>query len=169
MNKLAVSVSSQVIVFFCCILGGLIIGLLFDIFRLSRRIIPTSDLITYIEDIIFWVLVGVIVLVTIFQFNQGQLRGFVFLGMFLGLVFYFMLFSNLLIRLVCYLFSLLEKITRYVIKLTKKPIKIIVKMIAIPIRMIWFVLKKAAQRIKLRCKKIFANIKRSKKIITEKV
>lgn len=169
MIDLAVSVSSQVVIFFYCIFGGILIGFLFDIFRLSRRIIQTSDLITYIEDIVFWLLVGVVVLATVFQFNQGQLRGFVFLGMFLGLIFYFMLFSSLLMRFICYIISLLEKITRYVIKIMKKPIKIMVKMIVVPAKLIWSFLKNIIQRLNTSIKKLLSNIKRSKKIIREKV
>lgn len=163
------SISSQVVVFFWCIFGGIIIGLLFDVFRLSRKIIPTNDVLTYIEDIVFWLLVGVIVLTTIFQCNQGQLRGFVFLGMLLGTVFYFMLFSNLIMRFIGLLFSFFEKKITLVINFLRKPIKILTKIIEVPMKSFLELVKKVVRKIYLKCKKIFFDIKRSKKIIKEKV
>ncbi|MGE5329699.1 MAG: spore cortex biosynthesis protein YabQ [Deltaproteobacteria bacterium] len=166
---MAVSISSQVAIFFWCIFCGLIIGLLFDVFRLSRKIIPTNDYITYIEDIIFWLLVGVVVLATVFQCNQGQLRGFVFLGIFLGAIFYFMLFSNLMMRFIIMLFKLSQKIINYVIKYLEKPIRVIVKVIIVPNKFIWKITKKLYSKIKSIYINVISNIKRSKKIIKEKV
>jgi len=169
MIKLTASISSQVVVFFWCIFGGIIIGLLFDVFRLSRKIIPTSDLITYIEDVIFWLMVGVVVLVTVFKCNQGQLRGFVFLGMFLGTVFYFLIFSNLLMRCIIILSNFLQKIIKAVMKILEKPIRIAIRGIIIPSKFMWKLLKRIGHKNNSMCKKIFNNIKRSKKIIKEKV
>ena len=45
---------------------GVIISIIFDIFRILRKTFKTPDLITYIEDIIFWILTGLIVLFSIF-------------------------------------------------------------------------------------------------------
>jgi len=169
MISLTASISSQVVVFFWCIFGGIIIGLLFDVFRLSRRIIPTSDVLTYIEDIVFWLLVGAVVLATIFQCNQGQLRGFVFLGMFLGAIFYFMLFSNLVMRFISLLFAFFKKIIISVVNFLRKPIKIFIKIIEVPTKWFLELVKKNYRKIYSKSKKIILDIKRSKKIIKEKV
>ncbi len=42
------------------ILVGFLIGLLFDIFRISRKTFKTSDLVTSIEDVLFWILTRII-------------------------------------------------------------------------------------------------------------
>lgn len=75
------SVSHQAYVFFIFILTGVIIGVLFDIFRVFRRSFKTSDFVTYIQDILFWILSGIIVLYTIFKFNNGDIRSYIIIGM----------------------------------------------------------------------------------------
>ena len=38
---------------------GIEISFIFDIFRAKRKVIKTSDIITYIEDIIYWIIARV--------------------------------------------------------------------------------------------------------------
>ena len=49
-------ISNQANLFLIFTINGVIIGLLFDFFRILRRSFKTKDIITYIEDIIFWIL-----------------------------------------------------------------------------------------------------------------
>ncbi|MBR2240433.1 MAG: spore cortex biosynthesis protein YabQ [Clostridia bacterium] len=53
---------------------GLLIGVLFDIFRVLRKNIKTPNILIYIEDILFWILAGIMVLYTIFTFTTGEIR-----------------------------------------------------------------------------------------------
>lgn len=65
------------IIYFIC---GAIIGLLFDIFRILRKSFKTSDITTYIEDIIFGVLTGIFLITMLFIFSNGQLRFYIFVA-----------------------------------------------------------------------------------------
>ena len=49
-------VSNQAYLFFIFIVNGILIGLLFDFFRIARKVFRTNDIITYIQDILFWIL-----------------------------------------------------------------------------------------------------------------
>lgn len=60
-------------------MNGLLIGLTFDFFRILRKCFKTKNWITYIQDIVFWIITGLIILYSIFKFNNGELRGFIFL------------------------------------------------------------------------------------------
>jgi len=71
---------SQAHLFYIFILTGILIGIIFDIFRVLRKSFKTSDLITYIEDIIFWLLSGSLLFFTIYKFNNGEVRNYVLLG-----------------------------------------------------------------------------------------
>ena len=51
-------VSNQAYLFLVFIVNGVLIGLLFDFFRIARKVIPTNDFVTYIEDVLFWILAG---------------------------------------------------------------------------------------------------------------
>lgn len=113
-------VSNQAYLFLVFIVNGVLIGLLFDFFRIARKVVNTNDFITYIEDVLFWILAGAIVLYSIFIFNNGELRLFMFLGIILG-AFSYMIF-----------------ISSYVIKINVKIINILI----IPFKVIFRILHK---------------------------
>ena len=77
---------NQAYLFLIFVLDGFIIGLLFDFFRILRKTFKTSDIITYIQDILFWILTGLIVLYSIFVFNNGEMRIYIFLGILIGII-----------------------------------------------------------------------------------
>lgn len=81
--------------FFVFIILGLIISFIFDIFRILRKKFKTNNFITYIEDILFWLISGFLIITAIFKFNDGELRAYLFIGILLGMVIYIMLFTKL--------------------------------------------------------------------------
>lgn len=120
---------NQLYAFAIFILNGFLIGLLFDIFRILRKSFKTPDFVTYIEDIIFWILSGAILLYSIFKFNNGELRLFIFIGVFIGTLIYMLVFSRLLINVSVYIINIIKKIIEILII---KPIKFIIKIIYKP-------------------------------------
>lgn len=111
-------VTNQAYLFLVFLINGVVIGLLFDFFRIARKVIPTNDFITYVEDILFWIVAGAIVLYSIFVFNNGELRLFMFLGIILGAFTYMILISSYII-----------KINVKIINILMIPFKIIFKII----------------------------------------
>ena len=97
-------------------LTGVVIGLLFDFFRILRKSIKTPNFVTYIEDILFWILTGLLVLYNIWYFNDGEIRIYMFLGIILGVLIYMSTLSKAII----YLFS---KILQIIINILKIPFK----------------------------------------------
>lgn len=89
---------------------GIAIGVLFDIFRIIRKSFKTPDFITYIEDIIFWILTGAILLFTIFTFNNGEIRIYVFVGLILGLCIYILTLSKYFIKISVRILMIMKKI-----------------------------------------------------------
>lgn len=77
---------------------GIAIGILFDIFRILRRSFKTADLVTCIQDILFWILTGCIILFSIFQFNNGEIRSYVFFGLAIGIILYMLTISRFFIK-----------------------------------------------------------------------
>lgn len=83
----------QVYIFGWSILTGILLGILFDLFR-GLRWEGTKDIWVYIQDIIFWVISGVIIIVSAFLMNKGEIRGYMLIGYLLGAGFYMLLFSK---------------------------------------------------------------------------
>ena len=128
---------NQLYIFLCFFLTGIVIGVLFDIFRILRRSFKTWDIVTYIQDFIFWILTGVILLYSIFTFNNGELRAFVFIGILLGITLYILLISKYFIKIAVKIILIIKKILFYPINFIKKHIikpiyKIIIKYIIRP-------------------------------------
>ncbi len=167
-----VSVSNQAYVFLNCILGGLLVGLLFDIFRLSRKYLSSKDIVTYIEDILFWFLVGAIVLLTAFFSNNGEIRGYVLLGIFLGAVFYFLVFSRLILNTLSRLVDLVVRILRFLARAAKGPAKRIAGMAAVPFKSLYKrmnMLEMISTKVWKLARSCRAKFRRGKKIIKEKM
>ena len=58
-------VENQAYLFLIFSITGILIGALFDIFRALRKSFKTSNIITYIEDIVFWLLTGTLIIYNI--------------------------------------------------------------------------------------------------------
>ena len=93
-------------------LTGVAIGFLFDFFRILRRTIKTSNIMTYIEDILFWILTGLLILYNIWFFNNGEIRIYMFLGIILGILIYMSTLSNILIKIFSTILQTIIKIFR---------------------------------------------------------
>ena len=90
---------TQAHLFYIFILTGILLGVLFDVFRILRKSFKTSDLITYIEDVVFWILAGFLLFYTVYKFNNGEIRSYVLLGIALGLTAYLIIFSKIFIKI----------------------------------------------------------------------
>lgn len=124
-------ITNQANLFLIFCVNGVLIGLLFDFFRILRRSFNTKDFITYIQDVLFWILTGFILLYSIFTFNNGEIRLFMFLGVAIGIIIYMLFISSYIIR-----------INVAIIKFVKNIIIKIFNIISIPFKGIYKITKK---------------------------
>lgn len=120
-------VTNQAYLFLIFIINGILIGLLFDFFRILRKTFKTKDLITYIQDIIFWILTGFIILYSTFTFNNGEIRIFMFIAILLGVVFYMMLISSYVIKVIVRIINFIKDIILKIFNIILMPFKWIYK------------------------------------------
>lgn len=124
-------------VFLSFVLIGLIIGFLFDFFRILRRSYKTPDAVTIIEDIIFWITSGILILLGIFVLNEGKIRAYLFLGLIAGIFLYIAIISKYVITVGVKFFNIfnkiflapLQKATKTIIKVIRKLIKILINIL----------------------------------------
>ena len=115
---------NQAYLFLIFTLNGIFIGLLFDFFRILRKTFKTINLITYIEDIIFWIITGISIIFCMYNFSDGSLRIFMFLGLGFGIILYMLTFSKIIIKSFVFIINCLKKVfNRFIII----PIKFILK------------------------------------------
>ena len=90
---------SQLQLFIIFLANGIFIGVIFDIFRVLRRTFKHKDFLIYIQDVVFWILSGIILLYSTFNFNDGELRLFMIIGALLGFFIYLFTLSKLFIMI----------------------------------------------------------------------
>lgn len=122
-------ITNQAYLFLIFVINGILIGLLFDLFRILRISFKTKDFVTYIEDIIFWIMTGAIILYSIFAFNNGEIRFFMFLAMVIGVVLYMTIFSNYVIKSSVYIIKIFKKIFSFIYKIIRIPFYYVFKII----------------------------------------
>ena len=135
-------------IYFIC---GFIIGLFFDIFRILRKSFKTSNLVTYIEDTIFGVITGLFLIFMLLDFNNGELRLYIFAALAFGMIIYFSVISKFFIKINVAIITFFKKIFGTIIRIILKPFrKIAICMIVKPKRLLLNIFR---QKIKINFKK----------------
>ena len=138
-------------------ISGIAIGIFFDIFRILRKSFKTPDIITYIEDIIFWIFTGIFFLFVLFKFNNGEIRSYVMIGLLLGIMIYMLTISKHFIKANVIIINLIKKVISYPIKFIWNLLKKIFK----PFSFMVINIKKTFKNF---CRKMFNIRKKVKKI-----
>lgn len=150
-------VSRQAYVFLCTVAGGMAIALVYDIFRIIRKAVRTGSLLTYVEDLAYWVLAAAIMLVTIYYSNEGEIRGFLFIGTVLGVVLYSSLFSKFVMGSSLFIINIVIKIVKAVLFVIMYPFRFLLRILSAPVRrlagLVLASLRKAGSGGKTRVKK----------------
>ena len=103
-------IANQVYVFFWSILVGVVLALIFDFFRISRRKGTTKNFVVYMQDVLYWIIVAIIIIISAFVTNDGELRGYMFIGYAIGAIFYLILFSKIFIKIIGGILDFIENI-----------------------------------------------------------
>ena len=135
-------VSSQALLFITSIEIGIIMGMIFDLIRVTRKIVKAPNFLVQVEDLLYWIVCGLIGFYILYVTNYAEIRPFIFVGMILGAVFYFATFSIIFMKaataVINYVKALLKRLwqlflipVRWCVKTIKRPINYAKKQIAL--------------------------------------
>lgn len=96
---------------------GILIGVLFDLFRATRKCYKTPNILIYIEDTLFWILAGLLTLLVICTFTDGQIRLYMILVLILGAILYFITLSKYILLINTKLINTIK----YIFKISTLP------------------------------------------------
>ena len=99
--------------FLCFFVVGVIICFIFDLFRSSRYVFKTPDLITHIEDILFLLISATIIIASILFISSGILRFYIILAISMGILTYSLTISKLCVII----FSSIFKAIKFVVNI----------------------------------------------------
>jgi spore cortex biosynthesis protein YabQ len=118
------SMSQQVNLFVFSLLSGILIGVLFDIYRIIRGFESLNKLITAIEDILFWVLTGIIIFMFMMYTSYAYMSFNVFVYIGIGLLLYLKIISRTFVNTLHSLLVVIFKGIRIMFYIITYPIRI---------------------------------------------
>lgn len=113
-------VNAQIYSFLGTIITGLVLGILFDFYRVFRIITRPKKILTLLGDIIFGLLATVAVFLILLYSNWGEFRLYVFIGMIIGIFFYYNLLSRWIVNLLLGCCRLIKRTGRSIKKVCRK-------------------------------------------------
>ncbi len=106
---------------------GILMGILFDLYRAFRRVSKPKKILSFIEDLLFWIIIISLFFALLVTTTDGIPRGFVYLGCLLGLGFYIFLLSKLTLPFFVFIFKLIKKSISEIIRIIIYPINQLIK------------------------------------------
>ncbi len=107
-------IQNEVYTFLWSILIGAILAFIFDLFRISRRKGGTNVFIVCLQDVLYFVILAFIIIMSTFLINDGELRGFMIMGYALGAIFYLLMFSKMIIKIFSVILDFIESVLKKV-------------------------------------------------------
>jgi spore cortex biosynthesis protein YabQ len=96
--------------------SGVLIGVLFDLYRVLAHELKFPRWLIPLLDLAYWAAATLITFRILFYSNFGQVRLFVFLGLFAGYTLYFLVLSQTSIRVIKWLIGVVEAIIGFLIR-----------------------------------------------------
>lgn len=108
--------------FLASVIWGVIILIIYDVIRIFRNIIKHNYFFIGVEDLIFWIISGLLIFRMMYIQNDGIIRGFSILGMTLGMIVYNQGISAFFVTYISKLILFVKKMIAKVIHFLLKPI-----------------------------------------------
>lgn len=118
-----INIMGDFISFGTSILIGAFIGVLFDLYRTFRYFTKPSKLMSYIEDLLFWIIIVIIFFIMLVKTTDGVLRGFIFIGSFGGVGLYLLTLSRIFLLFFIFIFKLIIEVISEIMKLIFYPFR----------------------------------------------
>lgn len=97
--------------------SGLILGVMYDIYRVALSRIRMPRWMIPILDFLYWIAATIIVFRLLYHSNLGQVRVFVFIAIAIGILFYFALLSRIVCKILQFIANMIVWFVRFVWKL----------------------------------------------------
>lgn len=118
------TVQLQSYIFSYSVYGGILIGILYDIYRALRGRRKRDRLITSIWDVLFLLSVFIVVVWAIFSSSYGDIRAYVFIGFIVGFYLFERLLGRIMVRLVFFVYRNTAALIKRSNSLLALPIKL---------------------------------------------
>ncbi|WP_245599972.1 spore cortex biosynthesis protein YabQ [Paenibacillus harenae] len=117
------------------LLSGLGMGTVFDGYRVVSNELKFPRWWLPVLDVVYWMAAALVVFRVLYASNNGEVRAYVFIGLAVGVILYYLLLSKLVVILVKWVIHAFRKLIEFVLKcldiLIVKPIKLLYKLLIV--------------------------------------
>lgn len=153
---MGIYLTDQLFVFLTSMLIGAALGLLYDVFRISRVAFFTPSVVIFAEDVLFFAICGVVTFLFGLTVIDGALRVFLIIGELLGAVLYYCTLGKLVMGVSKKIIEAIKAVLRFIARWVLRPVWLlfyhITAIILRPFTFLSRILRKKLQNIKFRLK-----------------
>ena len=120
-------INSETIDFLQFIGVGVLLALIFDIFRAHRIYKKVNKKMAIFQDVIYFLIAWLVIIVALLKLLKGNIRLYLFVGILIGMLMYFSTFSKYIIKLNLKIFKFNSKFIDYIFLPLKFDIELIKK------------------------------------------
>mgnify|MGYP004666916867 FL=1 len=133
------TVSKEMIFFLTCIAAGFFCAFLYDLLRISRRIVRVNDFVINFEDILFLGAAAAILFYASYLKNSGEIRWHGFIGGAAGVFLYIFIIGNRLLNVSCIIIKFIVKTAETLLKIILMPVRLSMRIFKKPIDVVmWY-------------------------------
>jgi len=99
------TISDETIIFLVFVVLGMFFSFIFDIFRALRKIKHSKNMVIYIQDIVYFTLIGVMLLLAIININ-ADIRFYLIIAIVVGVAIYISIFGNFILNIFVKIFKM---------------------------------------------------------------
>lgn len=118
---------NQELIFIHFLILGIVISMLFEIFRRLRKNIKTLDIITFIEDCIFLFISGFLFILNIILINNGIFRFYMLIGSIFGVGIYTLTLRRVYVIILDVFINICKKIFKICYNCLSKCLQMLIK------------------------------------------
>lgn len=112
---------------------GILMGFLFDFYRVLLRFIRPAKWLTQVADLLFWLVLAAVIFSLLLLGNWGEVRAYVFLGLVVGGGIHLRWFSRTTLRLLQRLFRFLSRVYNCLAGLFIWPVRWLSRIAVVPV------------------------------------
>lgn len=142
------SMSGQAMLFLTSAAFGVAAGFFYDWLRVFRMIVSHKRFFIHAEDIFYWTFAALTLFFIMLEKNYGEIRGFLIVGAFLGMILYFFTVSVLFMRASEAVILFFKKVIRTIFKIVSMPFIVLFKISRRILRPFYTFFKKRVLKIK---------------------
>lgn len=109
------TVCDETISFLVFVLIGFIFSIIFDFFRAIRRVTKTKNNIIYFQDIVYFIIIGMVLLVAIVNIRRDSFRLYLILAIIIGIVMYVSIIGNKIMKIFIKILKVSKKLKEFLI------------------------------------------------------